>query len=64
MSDHTFVSVPHYKIQSKSRPNIWYTVTEESCTCPDYMHRKRYHGGHCKHMRQVLEASENVVRAA
>ena len=43
-----------HKIQSKTNPSIWYTVTEESCTCPDYMYRKRHYGGHCKHMRQIV----------
>jgi len=27
-----------------------YIVTEDSCTCPDYIYKKKDIGGSCKHM--------------
>ena len=32
-----------------------YVVTEESCTCPDYIYRQKDIGGKCKHMRNLEE---------
>ena len=40
------------KIQSKTNPEIFYEVSKESCTCPDFVYRRQA-SEKCKHMKEV-----------
>ena len=40
------------QMRSFSNPEKTYTVTSESCTCPDFRFRRRMRGELCKHIRK------------
>jgi predicted nucleic acid-binding Zn finger protein len=41
------------KIQSKSNPQVFYEVTSQKCSCPDFIYRREALGTKCKHQREL-----------
>jgi hypothetical protein len=49
-----------FDVPSESMPGLMYVVTiaadgvGPTCTCPDFIHRRRWVDEHCKHIRAVM----------
>jgi predicted nucleic acid-binding Zn finger protein len=47
------------RMTSFTNSNISYIVTKKSCTCNDYIFRRKAKGEACKHIRELLKVIES-----
>jgi rubrerythrin len=59
-ADDQHTNVANLSYGEKYAKNHTYTVTPDSCTCPDFRFRRKDKGEKCKHMKAVEREQERI----